>query len=227
MNHTPRRHPLYCYSDPWANHGRPSSLHQALSEHRRHTQGTRTSPRLTVLLVFLQVRRLGLSGRGSRENRGSGLLRSQAHTRMDLIRVGTRLKRAENELELPRRALCTQISEQEDSARRVTTQRAPRFTHHFELRHLGELWGGLHHKLVVFLVVRVLRLGDHVGHGFTTPRPKRRETGFHWKVSPGHAPPSTPGAWNCVLSPAQVSPPAAPSPRALGRPGLPEHSSGC
>jgi len=49
MNHTPRRHrcprhPLYCYSDPWANRGRPSSRHQALSEHRGHTPGHAQRP---------------------------------------------------------------------------------------------------------------------------------------------------------------------------------------
>lgn len=90
MNHTPRmrrcpRRPLYCYSDPRAQTKLTSP---GPSRAESTPRGTHTGPQLTVLLVFLQFHCLGLSGRGSRENGGSGLLRSQDHARVGLI-MGT------------------------------------------------------------------------------------------------------------------------------------------
>ena len=88
VNHTRRmrrcpRHPLYCYSDPRVQTKLTSP---GPSRAESTPRGAHTGPRLTVLLIFLQFHCLGLSGRESRENRGSGFLRSQDHAHVGLIR---------------------------------------------------------------------------------------------------------------------------------------------
>ena len=51
-----------------------------------------------------------------------------------------------------------------------------RLTHQLELGRLRELGGRLHHKLVVALGVRILRIYNHVCDGLPAPRPEWKDT---------------------------------------------------